>query len=93
MPFHAYRVPELPEVETARKYVHSHLLHAEVVQVEVLDPRMLQDLTPNELGRKVRGRRVVGTGRHGKNLFVSFEDGFLPMHLGMGGRVWVQGRP
>jgi formamidopyrimidine-DNA glycosylase len=87
MPFPFHPVPELPEVEMARRYVESNSLHSKVVSVEVLDPRMLQGTAPKTLGRKLQGKKVLGTGRHGKNLFVCFKEGALHIHLGMSGSI------
>jgi len=80
-------MPELPEVETARRYVHSNLLHSKVVRVEVLDPLMLERCSPKDLQDGLQGKENVGTGRHGKNLFVLFQDGALHLHLGMSGSI------
>jgi len=81
-------MPELPEVEMARRYVQRNILHAKVARLEVLDPRMWQERTPNELQLELEGNEVVGTGRHGKNLFICFEDGLLHIHLGMSGALY-----
>ncbi|MHC1680984.1 MAG: Fpg/Nei family DNA glycosylase [Methanomassiliicoccales archaeon] len=80
-------MPELPEVEMARDIAHRNLLNSQVRQVEVLDPRMLKDITPDALVRKLRNQDIVGTGRHGKNLFVCFNEGALYIHLGMSGSI------
>lgn len=85
VPFHP--VPELPEVEMARDIVHRHLLNSKVLQVEVLDLRMLKGIAPEALGRKLRDRQVTGTERRGKNLLVFFEVGALFIHLGMSGSI------
>jgi len=72
----------------ARRYVQKNILHAKVARLEVLDPRMWQERSPNELQLELEGNEVVGTGRHGKNLFICFEDGLLHIHLGMSGALY-----
>ncbi len=71
----------------ARDIVHRNLLNSKVLRAEVLDPRMLKDITPDALSKKLRNQEVVGTGRRGKNLFVCFNGGALYIHLGMSGSV------
>jgi len=71
----------------ARDIAHRNLLNSKVLQVEVLDPRMLKGITPDALARKLRNQKAVGTGRRGKNLFVCFNQGALYIHLGMSGSI------
>lgn len=71
----------------ARRFVQRNLLNSKVVQVEVLDPRMLQEIAPEILESKLQYKEVLGTGRHGKNLLLCFEDGALHIHLGMSGNI------
>jgi formamidopyrimidine-DNA glycosylase len=80
-------MPELPEVETARRFVDDRALHSKVVRSEVLDLRMLESGLPADLDDMVRGQEVLATDRHGKNLFICFERGVLHIHLGMSGSV------
>jgi len=71
----------------ARDLVHRYLLNSKVMDVEVLDPRMLRDITPADLGRRLRNKEVTGTGRRGKNLLVCFDEGAVYIHLGMSGSM------
>jgi formamidopyrimidine-DNA glycosylase len=80
-------MPELPEVETARRYVDSHAVRSRVVRAEVLDPRMLDPGNPTDLNGLLMDRHILGTDRHRKNLFLCFENGALHIHLGMNGSV------
>ena len=76
-------MPELPEVETVRRYVEGRALGQRVMAVEVLDDRMLQG--PRDLADRSVGREIKGTARHGKNLFLDLGHGLLHIHLGMSG--------
>ncbi|HNU36089.1 MAG TPA: DNA-formamidopyrimidine glycosylase family protein [Methanomassiliicoccales archaeon] len=80
-------MPELPEVEMARKLVNGSMLHLRVLATEVLDPGMLQEVAPEAVVRVLQDKEVVGTARHGKNLFICFRDGALHIHLGMSGSI------
>jgi formamidopyrimidine-DNA glycosylase len=79
-------VPELPEVEAARRYLHERAIDHRIEDVIVLDPKMLIG-DRDEFVSKVLRRKVVGTGRHGKHLFLMLDRGALRIHLGMSGSV------
>jgi formamidopyrimidine-DNA glycosylase len=79
-------VPELPEVESARRYLHERALNRRIEGIIVLDPKMLEG-DRDEFASKVLCRKVVGTGRHGKHLFLMLDRGALRIHLGMSGSV------
>lgn len=80
-------MPELPEVETARRYLDANVVRSRVVRAEVLDPKMLDHCNPPDLIGNIEGRCVLNTERHGKNLFLCFDNGVLHIHLGMSGSV------
>ena len=79
-------MPELPEVETTRRGLLPHVVGRTIEGVVVRDPRLRWPVTPG-LGRKLRGRRVLGIRRRGKYLLFDFEHGHLLVHLGMSGRL------
>lgn len=79
-------VPELPEVEAARRYLHERAIGRHIEEIVVLDLKMLEG-DRDELASKVLHRKVVGTGRHGKHLFLMLDRGALRIHLGMSGSV------
>ncbi len=78
-------MPELPEVETYRRYFEETCLHQPVQDVFVEDTKLLTtdyDL----LVSRLRGRQFVATERVGKNLFVQTDGGFyVHFHFGMTG--------
>lgn len=84
-------MPELPEVEATRRHLDPLAVGKTITRVRVTHPRMLrrQD-RPSDFVDRIVGRRIVGTGRHGKHLFVELEGEITwVMHLGMSGRVSV----
>ncbi|MDD1771391.1 MAG: hypothetical protein LUQ09_00560 [Methanomassiliicoccales archaeon] len=83
-------VPELPEVEAARRYLHERTLGRRIEGVIVLDPKMLEG-DRDEFVSKILRRKVIGTGRHGKHLFLLLDRGALRIHLGMSGSVHLIG--
>ena len=82
-------MPELPEVETFKRYLDSTSLHQRITGVEVRDAYVLQRVSPRELARRLKGRRFENSRRHGKHLFVrSGDELWLRLHFGMTG--WLQ---
>ena len=81
-------MPELPDVETYRRYLNATALHQAVSKVEVPEADVLQGTSPQGLGRSLRGRCFRSTRRHGKYLFASVDaDAQLVLHFGMTGRL------
>jgi formamidopyrimidine-DNA glycosylase len=80
-------VPELPEVETARRAAHRHLAGRRILKVAaVADPIVFDGVTPGRLGRVLRGRRVVGVRRRGKHMWIELDRRPWPvLHFGMTG--------
>ncbi len=78
-------MPELPEVETYRRYLEETCLNQPIQDVFVEDTKLLTtdyDL----LVASLRGKQFVATERVGKNLFVQTDGGFyVHFHFGMTG--------
>jgi formamidopyrimidine-DNA glycosylase len=88
-------MPELPDVESFRRYLDRTSLRREVGRVRVLDPGSLREVSRQRLSRALKGRRFVETRRHGKHLFAALRDSdWLVMHFGMTGRLeYGEGSP
>ena len=81
-------MPELPEVETFKRYLDSTSLHQRITNVEVRDAYVLKNVSARELARRVKGRRLENSHRHGKHLFVRAGDKlWLRLHFGMTGSL------
>jgi formamidopyrimidine-DNA glycosylase len=81
-------MPELPEVETFKRYVDSTSLHQRITNVEVRDAYVLKRVSARELARRLKGRRFENSHRHGKHLFVRASDElWLRLHFGMTGSL------
>ena len=87
-------MPELPEVETVRRMLDLHVLGRTVREVRLSGKRLRTPFGP-AAARKLAGRRIASTGRHGKYLYVHFDRGLsLLSHLGMSGRwLFSEGAP
>jgi formamidopyrimidine-DNA glycosylase len=81
-------VPELPDVESFRRYLDRTSLRQEISRVRVLDPACLKGVGRQRVARALKGNRLLRTRRHGKHLFAGVSgSGWLVMHFGMTGRL------
>jgi formamidopyrimidine-DNA glycosylase len=81
-------MPELPEVETFKRYLDSTSLHQRITNVDVRDAYVLKRVSPRELARRLKGRRFENSHRHGKHLFVrAGNELWLRLHFGMTGSL------
>ncbi len=82
-------MPELPEVESTRRYLIPFLELATIQSVDVARPRMLRRQPPGGgFAERLVGRTVTALSRHGKLLLALLDDGVLwATHLGMSGRM------
>lgn len=81
-------MPELPDVETMRRYVDATSLHKKIVGVEVNAPRMLKGVSAGRFAANLENQRFESTERHGKFLFVELgADSWLVLHFGMTGHL------
>src|SRR5215813_4284889 len=81
-------MPELPEVETFKRYLDNTLLHQRITNVEVPDAYVLKRVSARELVRRLKGRRFENSHRHGKHLLVRAGNGlWLRLHFGLTGSL------
>jgi formamidopyrimidine-DNA glycosylase len=86
-------VPELPEVEHARRTLAKWLVGARLEAVIVHDARILDaGVRAESAARALEGRRVRAVERRGKWLRLVLDRGLVFSHLGMTGK-WVLARP
>jgi formamidopyrimidine-DNA glycosylase len=81
-------MPELPEVETARRGIEPHLLHSMVARVVVRE-RRLRWPVPSAIAREMPGNPVSAIDRRGKYLLLRTGAGTAILHLGMSGSLRV----
>ena len=86
-------MPELPEVETVRAGLSTHVSGRRIAAVEVRHPRAIRRHLPgaDHFGALVAGRRVVDVSRRGKYLWFALDSGdAIVGHLGMSGQMLIQ---
>ncbi|MFC3608251.1 bifunctional DNA-formamidopyrimidine glycosylase/DNA-(apurinic or apyrimidinic site) lyase [Stutzerimonas tarimensis] len=79
-------MPELPEVETTRRGIESHLLGQRVEQVLIRERRLRWPI-PEDLDTRLSGQRILAVERRAKYLLIRAETGCLIVHLGMSGSL------
>jgi formamidopyrimidine-DNA glycosylase len=83
-----FAMPELPDVETFKRYFDASSLHQRIGHVDVRDAYILKDISACELARRLKGRQFKSSRRHGKHLFVRADDDlWLRLHFGMTGSL------
>ncbi|PYL07390.1 MAG: formamidopyrimidine-DNA glycosylase [Verrucomicrobia bacterium] len=81
-------MPELPDVETFKRYLDSTSLHQRIDDVDVRNAYVLKGVSARELARRLKGCRFESSRRHGKHLFVSVNDDlWMRLHFGMTGSL------
>lgn len=81
-------MPELPEVETARRGIEPHVTARCIAAVAVRD-RRLRWPVERGLEKKLTGQTVQAVTRRAKYLFLEFPDAALMIHLGMSGSLKI----
>ena len=86
-------MPELPEVETIRRALAARLAGRRIIDLAQRRPDLRFPL-PAALPDRLVGRQLVSFGRRAKYLLIELDDGqSLVLHLGMSGRLLVDGPP
>lgn len=80
-------MPELPEVETYRRFIDELAVGQTIAAFQVNDAHVLA--TPeDQLRAGLVGRTITGTSRLGKNCFIELDNGkVLVLHFGMTGDI------
>jgi formamidopyrimidine-DNA glycosylase len=86
-------MPELPEVETARRQAEQALRGRLIAAVAVApDPIVFDGVSPSRFAAALRGRRVVAARRKGKHLWLELDRRPFPLfHFGMTGSFSIYG--
>lgn len=86
-------MPELPEVEAARKAARRRLKGRRFVEVRCAsDPIVTDGVSPREIENALRGARVTNAARFGKHLWLELDRRPWPVfHFGMTGGLHFYG--
>ncbi len=84
-------MPEIPEVEAFKAYIHSHCMHKKIDAVMVHDARLIKAVSAAEFKKIVTGSKFEAIERKGKYLLISLAPAghIVVMHFGLTGFVVV----
>jgi formamidopyrimidine-DNA glycosylase len=81
-------LPELPEVETIKEDLRELVVGSLATEVEVLDPALVEQPSPEEFVRMLGGVSITGAWRRAKHLVVGLDSGdSLVFQLKIGGQL------
>ncbi len=89
-------MPELPEVETFRRYLlqgyegSPSILGKKIRDADLLWEGSIASPTPDEFLERIKGQYITGIGRRGKNLLIRLSRDTLIIHLRMSGELIVE---
>ena len=88
-------MPELPDVEDARRRAERALLGRRIRDVATRpDPIVYEGVTPRRFARALTGRRVEAVKRKGKHLWMELDERPFPLfHFGMTGSFEIYRDP
>lgn len=81
-------MPELPEVETTRRGLETHIINRKVERV-VIRQHSLRWPVPEDLEEHLHQQPLLSLGRRGKYLLFQFPAGHMIAHLGMSGSLRI----
>ena len=85
-------MPELPEVESLRRYLESERVPGRVITSAIADWPGVENTRDGAAGlSKLPGRRILSAKRRGKQLVLPLDRGVLGLHMGMTGRLVILG--
>ena len=81
-------MPELPEVETTLRGITPHIVGKKIKTVIVRENRLRLQI-PDIIKTILPHQRIQQVQRRGKYLLIKCSKGYLLIHLGMSGSLWV----
>jgi formamidopyrimidine-DNA glycosylase len=84
-------VPELPEVETVVRSLAPHLNGRRILSA-TFSSRFVTPGNRRKLAQKFAGRSIQSVKRRGKFIIITLDEGTLAVHLGMTGKLLLDGQ-
>lgn len=73
------RMPELPEVEAARRAIEEHCLGKRITRCSAADdPKVIDGVPPSDLESSLVGKTILAALRKGKNLWLRLDSPPFP---------------
>ncbi|KAK6915078.1 Formamidopyrimidine-DNA glycosylase, catalytic domain [Dillenia turbinata] len=86
-------MPELPEVEAARRAIEEHCIGKTIKRCVVADDStVIEGVTPSEVESSLLNRIIVSAKRKGKNMWLVLDSPPFPsFQFGMAGAIYIKG--
>ncbi|XP_011652995.1 formamidopyrimidine-DNA glycosylase isoform X2 [Cucumis sativus] len=86
-------MPELPEVEAARRAIEEHCV-GKVIKKAVIadDTKVIDGVSPSDFEASLLGKTILSAHRKGKHLWLCLDSPPFPaFHFGMAGAIYIKG--
>ncbi|XP_065865787.1 formamidopyrimidine-DNA glycosylase isoform X3 [Euphorbia lathyris] len=86
-------MPELPEVEAARRAIQDNCLGRKIKKAIVAtDPKVIEGASPSDFEAALVGKTLISALRKGKNLWLQLDSPPFPsFQFGMAGAIYIKG--
>ncbi|WCJ40514.1 Formamidopyrimidine-DNA glycosylase [Euphorbia peplus] len=86
-------MPELPEVEAARRAIQDHCLGRKIKKAIIADdPKVIDGVSPSDFEAALVGKTLISALRKGKNLWLQLDSPPFPsFQFGMAGAIYIKG--
>ncbi|XP_010462089.1 PREDICTED: formamidopyrimidine-DNA glycosylase-like isoform X1 [Camelina sativa] len=86
-------MPELPEVEAARRAIEENCLGKKIKRVIIADDtKVIDGISPSDFQNSILGKTIVSARRKGKNLWLELDSPPFPsFQFGMAGAIYIKG--
>ncbi|XP_022872182.1 formamidopyrimidine-DNA glycosylase isoform X1 [Olea europaea var. sylvestris] len=86
-------MPELPEVEAARRAIEEHCVGKKIVKSVVAnDSKVIDGVSPKDFEASLTGKTIVASHRKGKNMWLQLDSPPFPsFQFGMTGAIYIKG--
>ncbi|KAG6780362.1 hypothetical protein POTOM_013217 [Populus tomentosa] len=86
-------MPELPEVEAARRAIEEHCIGKKIKKAIIADDsKVIDGVSPSDFVAALVGKTIVSALRKGKNLWLQLDSPPFPsFQFGMAGAVYIKG--
>ncbi|XP_057967782.1 formamidopyrimidine-DNA glycosylase isoform X2 [Malania oleifera] len=86
-------MPELPEVEAARRAVEEHCVGKSIKRAVVADDsKVIDGVSPEDFQASLLGKTIVSARRKGKNMWLELDSPPFPsFQFGMAGAIYIKG--
>ncbi|XP_006341402.1 formamidopyrimidine-DNA glycosylase-like isoform X1 [Solanum tuberosum] len=86
-------MPELPEVEAARRAIEDNCIGKKIVKAIIADDsKVIDGVSPVDFKASLEGKTIVAANRKGKNMWIELDSPPFPtFQFGMAGAIYIKG--